>query len=78
MRFSFCINDDPAGCDLATGFIDAADAVDALRQLDDPRANVYPAPEDREMEATADPHAIHHVPSFPGAADCLVEREQLR
>lgn len=78
MRFSFCINDDPASLDLATGFIDAADAADALRQLGDARANVYPASEDREMEATADPHAVHHVPSFPGAADCLVEQEQLR
>lgn len=78
MRFSFCINDDPAALDLATGFIDATDAADALRQLGDARANVYPAPGDREMEATADPYAIHHVASFPGAADCLVERERLR
>ena len=35
MRFSFCINDDPTGPDVATGFIHAADAADALRQLGD-------------------------------------------
>lgn len=43
--YSFCINDEPAQPDLASGYIEAPTIREAVRRLRDDRANVYELPD---------------------------------
>ncbi|MEM9910413.1 MAG: hypothetical protein AAF922_06475 [Pseudomonadota bacterium] len=44
--FAFCISDDPAQPDIASGFVKAVCFEDALLKLSDDRVNAYPLPDD--------------------------------
>lgn len=58
MRYwSYCISADPQSPDMATGFVQADTAQEALRQIGHPDANVYLLPDDFRPKTATRPEA---------------------